>query len=97
MMSEATKDLVPKAKAFRHSFKNLIPQYDVRDQLVNITVPVLIICGRHDWITPVSQSLLMHDKLPNSELVIFENSAHWVYIEEEALFLKTIDDWLNRT
>jgi len=97
MLSEATKDLVPKAEAFRHSFKNLIPQYDVRDQLVDITVPVLIICGRHDWITPVSQSLLMHDKLTNSELVIFENSAHWVYIEEEALFLKTIEDWLDRT
>ncbi len=97
MLSEATKDLVPKAKAFRHSFKSLMPEYDVRDQLVNIAVPVLIICGRHDWITPVSQSLLMHDKLPNSELVIFENSAHWVYIEEEALFLETIDDWLDRT
>ena len=97
MLSEATKDMVPKAQAFRHSFRSLMPQYDVREQLVNITVPVLIICGRHDWITPVSQSLLMHDKLPNSELVIFENSAHWVYIEEEALFLKTIKDWLDRT
>ena len=97
VLSEATKDIVPKAQAFRHSFRSLMPQYDVRDQLVNITVPVLIICGRHDWITPVSQSLLMHDKLPNSELVIFENSAHWVYIEEEALFLETIDDWLDRT
>ena len=97
MLSEATKDLVPKAKAFRHSFKNLMPQYDVRDQLGNITIPVLIICGRYDWITPVSQSLLMHDKLPNSELVIFENSAHWVYVEESELFLETVGNWLNRT
>ena len=97
VLSEATKDMVPKAQAFRHSFRSLMPQYDVREQLVNITVPVLIICGRHDWITPVSQSLLMHDKLPNSELVIFENSAHWVYIEEEALFLNTVNDWLDRT
>ena len=97
VLSEATKDMVPKAQAFRHSFRSLMPQYDVREQLVNITVPVLIICGRHDWITPVSQSLLMHDKLPNSELVIFENSAHWVYIEEEALFLNTVNAWLDRT
>ena len=96
-LSEATKDIVPKAQAFRHSFRTLMPQYDVRDELQNITVPVLIICGRHDWITPVSQSLLMHDKLPNSELVIFENSAHWVYIEEETLFLQTVNDWLDRT
>ena len=97
VLSEATKDMVPKAQAFRHSFRSLMPQYDVREQLANITLPVLIICGRHDWITPVSQSSLMHDKLPNSELVIFENSAHWVYIEEEALFLQTVNDWLDRT
>ena len=52
---------------------------------------------RLDWITPPSQSEFMHEQLPNSELVIFEESAHWVYIEEEELFLNTVNDWLSRT
>jgi len=95
--AEAAKDMVPNAAAFRHSFVELLPKYDLREQLRNIEIPVLIICGRHDWITPVSQSQILHEKLPQSELVIFEESAHWVYIEEEELFLTTVNEWLDRT
>lgn len=95
--SEAAKDMVPNAAAFRHSFTELLPKYDLREKLVNINVPVLILCGRHDWITPVSQSKILNEKIQNSELVIFENSGHWVYIEEEELFLNTVSEWLERT
>lgn len=96
-LADATKDSVFNAKAFKHSFAELMPAYDVRDKLATIEVPVLILCGRHDWITPVNQSELIHERIPNSELVIFEKSAHWVYIEEAELFLKTVSDWLERT
>ena len=94
---QATRDTVYSVEAHRQSFKNLVPKYDVRSKLDSIDIPVLIICGRHDWITPVSQSQLMHERLPNSELVIFENSAHWVYVEEPELFQETVGDWLDRT
>ena len=95
--SEAAKDMIPNAAAFRHSFSKLLPKYDLREKLANINVPVLILCGRHDWITPVSQSKILNKKIYNSELVIFENSGHWVYIEEEELFLNTVNKWLART
>ena len=94
---QATRDIVYSVEAHRQSFKNLVPKYDVRSKLDSIDIPVLIICGRHDWITPVSQSQLMHERLPNSELVIFENSAHWVYVEDPELFQETVGDWLDRT
>ena len=96
-LGQATRDIVYSVEAHRQSFKNLVPKYDVRSKLDSIDIPVLIICGRHDWITPVSQSQLMHERLPNSELVIFENSAHWVYVEEPELFQETVGDWLDRT
>ena len=95
--TEIAKDIIPKAGAFRHSFLKLLPGFDLRDKLTSIDVPVLILAGRHDWITPPSQSEFMHEHLPNSELVIFEKSAHWVYIEEEELFLEKVNDWLSRT
>ena len=41
--------------------------------------------------------LILNEKIYNSELVIFENSGHWVYIEEEELFLNTVNEWLART
>lgn len=96
-LAKATKDSIFNAEAFKHSFAKLMPEYDVRDKLPTIEVPVLILCGKHDWITPPNQAEIIHQKLPNSELVMFENSAHWVYIEEAELFLKTVNDWLDRT
>ena len=96
-LKTASKDIIHNGPSLQHSLCNLMPKLDVRDKLAEIDVPVLIIAGRHDWITPPSQSEIMHEKLPNSELVIFEESAHWVYVEEEELFLKTVNDWLQRT
>jgi len=94
---EDFKDMIPNAAAFQHSFRELLPTYDVRDKLANIDVPVLVLGGRYDWICPLSQSELMHERLPNSELVIFEECAHALYVEQEEFFLTTVKDWLQRT
>ena len=95
--TEAAKDIIPNAEAFRHSFLKLLSHFDLRDKLASIEVPVLILSGRHDWITPPGQSEFMHEQIPRSELIIFEKSAHWAYIEEEDLFLETVNNWLCRT
>jgi proline iminopeptidase len=39
----------------------------------------------------------MHAGLPNSELVIFEESGHFPFVEEAALFFDTVKDWVKRT
>jgi len=68
----------------------------VREQLKDVHVPVLITVGRYDWITPVEASEELHSLLPNSELVVFENSGHSPQQEEKELWLATIRDFLQR-
>lgn len=70
--------------------------YDLKDKLPSIRVPTLITVGRHDWITPVSTSETIHRLIPNSELVIFENSGHSPQVEEAPLFQKTVREFLQR-
>jgi proline iminopeptidase len=91
-ISKIPFNYITKNYAFAHN----LPNYDVRDQLAQITVPVLITVGRHDWITPVEASEELHALLPNSELAIFENSGHSPQQEESELWLATIRDFLNR-
>lgn len=79
-------------QAFAHS----LPNYDLRGRLAEIKVPVLITVGRHDWITPVEASEELNDLLPDSELVIFENSGHSPQVEENAGWISTIRDFLRR-
>ncbi|CDO90222.1 hypothetical protein AWC29_26725 [Mycobacterium triplex] len=49
--------------------------------LESITCPVLLVWGEHDAIVPPSCAHRMHDKLPNSELVVIAGSGHSPMIE----------------
>jgi proline iminopeptidase len=71
--------------------------YNVVPRLGEIQTPTLILAGRDDFICPPSQSHILHEGIANSELVIFENSGHLPYVEEEEAFFKTVRDWIRRT
>ena len=95
-MAERIKSIPFNYETKNFAFAHNLPNYDVRDQLSKITVPVLITVGRHHWITPVEASEELHALLPNSELAIFENSGHSPQQEEAELWIATIRDFLER-
>ena len=64
------------------------------DRLHTITVPTLINCGDNDECAP-SLSELMHEKIPNSELVIYPQSGHMTFVDQPGLFIKSIVDFLH--
>ncbi|ADO42618.1 alpha/beta fold hydrolase [Ketogulonicigenium vulgare] len=70
--------------------------FDLKPQLKDLKVPVLITVGRHDWITPVAASEKLHELLENSELKIFEHSGHSPQVEEADLWRATVRDFLRR-
>ena len=65
------------------------------DQLHTIKVPTLINCGDHDECDP-SLSKEMHEKIPGSKLVIFPQSGHMTFVDQPDMFIKTVDDFLNK-
>jgi proline iminopeptidase len=76
-------------------FRDIIPKYDVRNKLWMITAPTLVIVGRHDWITPVSQSQEITRLIPGSRLEVFEKSGHMPFIEENAKFINLVGEFLG--
>lgn len=68
--------------------------YDLRDRLTEIDAPVLVITGRHDWITSLRQAEELVAGLRHGELVIFEDSGHYPFIEEQGRFLTVVREWL---
>jgi len=71
--------------------------YNMVPHLNQIKFPTLVLVGRYDFVCPPSQAQILHDSLPNSELVIFEDSGHLPYIEEPDAFFKIVRDWFERT
>jgi proline iminopeptidase len=73
-----------------HMFRHEIPTFDVRPQLHAMAMPTLVIAGRHDWVTPVGESALITAGIPGSELIVFEESGHMPFIEEQAGFVAAV-------
>ncbi len=82
--------------AHNYAFSTTVPQYNVTPRLAEIKVPTLVITGSDDWITPASESERIHQGIPGSDLVVFQESGHMSYIEETDKFLKLIKEWVNK-
>lgn len=62
--------------------------------LKTVSVPALIICGSEDTVTPLSQSELMFNTLPNAQLKTIDNAAHLSNLEQPAIFNEHIHNFL---
>ena len=69
---------------------------DVADRLGEVTHPVLVLAGRHDRTCAVGASEEMAPRLPDAQLVVFENSAHMTFAEEQDAYLATVRKFLDR-
>ncbi|MDM5196682.1 alpha/beta fold hydrolase [Fictibacillus enclensis] len=83
-------------KALNAGFKGFLKTYNVIGQLKSIKCPTLIIAGRHDWITPVEESFVLAEKIPDNELVIFEKSSHNVIKDEYKHFISTVTSFVEK-
>ncbi|HNS31690.1 MAG TPA: alpha/beta hydrolase [bacterium] len=70
-------------------------RYDLEDRLCEISVPTLIMGSREDWICPISQSMIMKEKIPDSQLVVFENSGHEIFEDEKDKCISSIRAFLK--
>jgi pimeloyl-ACP methyl ester carboxylesterase len=66
---------------------------DYTDLLAQIEVPTLILVGLEDTVYPFEISQMMHEAIPNSELVIIPDVAHAAIIEAVDEANQAILDW----
>ena len=66
-------------------------------EMNKIKIPSLILWGKHDGSTPVAQAQEAYDIIGSDKkyLHIFEHSAHFPFVEEPALFVKTVKEFIQ--
>ncbi|QHA92549.1 alpha/beta hydrolase [Bacillus sp. N1-1] len=84
------------AAARMNFFAREILQFDVTKQLSEITTHTLIACGRYDVQCPLSFSEEIASMIPNAKLVVFEESNHYPFLEEERLFNLIIKEFTDK-
>jgi len=66
------------------------------DRLHEITAPVLILHGAHDWLMPLAYAYRAHERFPHAVLHVFEQGGHMVPREYPRRANRLITDFLER-
>jgi pimeloyl-ACP methyl ester carboxylesterase len=69
-------------------------EYDARDRLEEIQIPVMIVWGTHDWVIPSAAALSYNRRIPHSRLEIFEDTGHVPQLERPARFNAVLEEFL---
>ena len=66
------------------------------DQLADIDVPVLVLAGNQDILTPRGDSEELADRIPTAELVVISGAAHGFMVEHASTFNRVLLEFLGR-
>jgi proline-specific peptidase len=72
-----------------------LKDWDVRDRLGELDLPVLVTSGRHDEMTPALVQPLV-EGIRGAESVVFEESAHFSMAEEPDRYRQVLESFLDR-
>lgn len=68
---------------------------DYLPMLQDISVPTLVVVGRHDFYTPVALSEQLVERIRGATLSVIEEAGHMPNLEEPAAFNTAVSSWLN--
>ena len=93
---EETKKLILKTspKTVTATLKALAERRETCTNLKMINIPALILCGKDDVVTPLSQSELLNNSISNSTLQPIEKAGHLSNLEQPDVFNEHIHNFL---
>ncbi len=84
-----------------HAFANQVDAIlnvdaSLADELQNIEVPVLVLAGNQDILTPRGDSEELAERIPTAELVVISGAAHGFMVEHATTFNRVLLEFLGR-
>lgn len=92
---ERTKDLPIRIAPLKTFNDQEAPMLDLRPYLRDITVPTLVIVGRHDFITNVAMAEEIVKYIPDARLEILEDAGHFGHVEEPEKFYRVVKEFVG--
>ena len=91
------RDMVMRAGPAQHArhIRALLHRPDATSLLGTITVPTLVVVGRHDEWSPVEQHERIAASIPGGRLEVIEDSGHMVTLERPDAVSTLLADWLT--
>lgn len=71
------------------------PRTNHVEQLGTVRAPTLIVHGRQDGLVPVSCAREAHERMPGSQLIVFEDCGHWPPREHPKEFNRVVSRFIG--
>ena len=68
--------------------------FDYRPKLAGVHKPALVIVGEHDRTTTPRAARVLHEGMPNSELVVVPAAGHMSFVEQSDVYLDAVRRFL---
>ena len=88
------KNTIENGTAVARFMMESVGDFDLHDQLAAIRCPTLIIHGNSDPM-PETYAEKIHESIEGSELVIAENSGHWLFVDATETFSTSVGEFLD--
>ena len=72
-------------------------RHNMRDEIPNMKLPVCLIWGKNDIVTPPEVADEFHELFPNSELFWIDKCGHAPMMEHPQEFNRILSPWLSKT
>jgi 3-oxoadipate enol-lactonase len=95
LIAERRQRFLALAPATFHQACAALAALDLRSRLAAVDVPVLVLVGEFDEATPPPMSRELAEGLANARLSVLPGCAHVPQLQEPALFLAAIGDFLR--
>ena len=71
-----------------------LTDYPIRDRLGEIAAPTLVVWGSEDRLVPVRDAWEFGDLIPDSRVVVYEDTGHMAMLERPEAFNALVDEFL---
>jgi proline iminopeptidase len=73
----------------------VLAEWSAFDRLAQVDAPTLVVVGAHDIVTSPAQSRRIASRVPSARFELFEDSGHFLFLDEPERFTELVGDWLD--
>ena len=74
---------------------DMIAAHDTSARLSEITQPTLVVCGTHNFCTPLPLSEELAKGIPGAKLVVFEEGGELIELEQDKKYFEVVDGFVH--
>ena len=89
------KDYYSASSRMKEIMKNILAE-EITDHLDKIKNPTLLVWGREDRTTPLSDGKIMNERIEDSKLIIVDNANHSLPYQKPKEFAKIIEEFIKK-